>query len=263
MRLYRDLEDAGVGEAYRLAILNIAISAQLWLPIVLIEVSWRNLVDRILVEHHPSGTWWFLDQAPAPDSETFDASTVARGPAWLAGAAGDPISASARAFQKHVRATRMRRDDMLAHLTFGFWTLGAPAAALDLDPAIDIYTHAENHLQTGLGPVKLRARLNEMLALRNRIAHHEPIVLRVNTTVTKAGATQPPLAILRNAANGLDTFEQRAVRVADLAAALAPAAKTDIAAVPIAIRTMLDPIRDAIATSRIALEERRARRREA
>jgi hypothetical protein len=146
---------------------------------------------------------------------------------------------------------------MIAHLTFGFWTLGVPAAALDLDPAIDIYTHAENHLQTGLGPVKLRARLNEMLALRNRIAHHEPIVLHVNTTVTKAGATQPPLAILRNAANGLDTFEQRPLRVADLAAALAPAAKTDIAAVPIAIRTMLDPIRDAIATSRIALEEQR------
>jgi hypothetical protein len=49
----------------------------------------------------------------------------------------------------------------------------------------------------------------EMVDLRNRIAHHEPIVLRVRTTVTKTGASQPPLAILRNAADRLDSFEER------------------------------------------------------
>jgi hypothetical protein len=70
----------------------------------------------------------------------------------------------------------------------------------------------------------------EMVDLRNRIAHHEPIVLRVRTTVTKTGATEPPLAILRNAADRLDSFEERVARVAALATTLAPAAQPTSAA---------------------------------
>lgn len=116
-------------EVFRISQLVPAIAAQLWLPLVLIEISWRNLVDRILIDKHPAAEWWFIDAPPAPGSETFGADSLIAGPQWLQPRLDDPILAAARAFQRHVRASQMRRDDMVAHLTFGFWALGVPARA--------------------------------------------------------------------------------------------------------------------------------------
>lgn len=261
MRLYRELEGAGVGDAYELAILNSAIAAQLWLPLVLIEISWRNLVDRILIDEHPAAEWWFLDSSPAPGSETFGADSLIAGPRWLQGRADDPILAAARAFQRHVRASQMRRDDMVAHLTFGFWALGVPARALELDPPIDIYQAAARRLDSDLDPIKLRARMNEMVDLRNRIAHHEPIVLRGRAVFARDGEPQPPLAILRNASQGFETFEQRVDRIRELAAVLAPRATADVEKIPPAIRALLRPVGELIEQSRARLEAERDRRK--
>jgi hypothetical protein len=99
-----------------------------------------------------------------------------------------------------------------------------------------------------------------MVDLRNRVAHHEPIVLRVRAVVTRRGEPQPPLAILRNASQGLDKFDDTVARVVALAATLAPRAAPDVENIPATVTTLLHPPRQRITTARISLEDARDRR---
>jgi Swt1-like HEPN/Abi-like protein len=147
---YRRLaaSDAAAWELYSA---NVAYSAAFYAPLQALEVALRNAVDRELSHRHPS---------------------------WLTGTSilhGPELRQVAEARDRLARQSKPAdHGRLIAELSFGFWS-GLFANAYDTD----LWRTALHRL---LYPRQQRPQIHDMLerlrTLRNRIAHHEPIIQR-------------------------------------------------------------------------------------
>lgn len=138
--------------ALRLYTYNIHLCAALGSPLHMLEITMRNTVDRRMVA-------------------TF-------GPDWLTGAPGGLVLTPYQrsAIQSAVdilrrQGKRITHDPLVAELSFGFWT--------------SLFGHQSHYLWQHLRPIfvtnglqrrTIAHHLTDLRNLRNRMAHHEPIV---------------------------------------------------------------------------------------
>lgn len=140
--------------ALELYALNTAVSESLYTPLQMLEVALRNRVHDVLADRF--GDAWF------------DADGVLKGE-----------SMRRQVAEAREGLTRKRRPAtpgrIVASLTFGFWTA---LVGTDYDPLWQRTLHAIARREDGKG---LRRKdfsgpLTEIRDLRNRVAHHEPII---------------------------------------------------------------------------------------
>ena len=144
---YRNWTQQNEAEALALYALNVAISEAFYTSLHMLEITLRNCVHAQMTSLH--GNSWFDD--PSIISDRFQQQKVT--------AAHDKFGGNATDGQ------------VIAELTFGFWTalFGRYNSQLWGQQLRPIFS----------APVKRRQiarRLNDARRLRNRIAHHEPII---------------------------------------------------------------------------------------
>lgn len=141
-----------LADALRLYRWNVAVSSALFEVLGTVEVAVRVAVDAELAALAPSGRWedrpWWL----------FD------------GVRHDDL----RAARGRARGRRDRHAALVANLSLGWWTdLLGPRHEPELwAPAL---RHAFPRLPAGTGRSAVHEPLARLVALRNRIAHHEPV----------------------------------------------------------------------------------------
>jgi len=141
-----------VADALRLYRWNAAVSAAMFEVLGAVEVALRVAVDAELTALDPAGRWearpWWLHDGVRRD---------------------DLLAARARA-----RGRRDRHALLVAHLGLGWWAdLLGPRHEADLwAPAL---RRAFPRLPDGAGRAAVHEPLTRLVALRNRIAHHEPV----------------------------------------------------------------------------------------
>lgn len=137
--------------ALRLYTYNTHLCAALGGPLHMLEVTLRNTVDRQMIAAH--GPDWLL-APPAGLLTAYQATTI----------------------QKAIRTLRdqgkaLTHDPLVAELSFGFWT--------------SLFGGLSHHLWHDLRPIfnapglqrrRVAQLLTDLRNLRNRMAHHEPIV---------------------------------------------------------------------------------------
>lgn len=136
---------------------NLAISASLWESMHYFEIAFRNSIDAALtdlqLDRDPDGPAWYRNaHIPLSDGSRRKANV-----------------AVARATDNG--ASREVAGRVIAELTFGFWwSLLGPAYNRSLwpDALRDAFPAARR--------ASLHAAFERMLLLRNRIAHHEPLI---------------------------------------------------------------------------------------
>lgn len=136
--------------ALRLYSYNTTLSATLYSPLHMLEVTLRNTIDRQMVQSY--GPDWL------------DGQTVA-----LTHYQTTSIATARQTVQRQGKV--LAHDPVIAELNFGFWT--------------SLFGHASAHLWSALRPIfntkglqrkGIAGILSELRELRNRIAHHEPII---------------------------------------------------------------------------------------
>ncbi|MEU1178064.1 hypothetical protein ABZ464_10500 [Streptomyces sp. NPDC005820] len=136
--------------AERLYWWNIEVSAALLGSLHCLELALRNAVHSALVRHHGRPDWW----------------TVA------------PLNERGRRLVEDARRScgrRLRRttpDDMVAELTFGFWT-SLLSSGYDRDFWVPVLHTAFPHYRGRRD--RLYRDLTSLVLLRNRVMHHEPV----------------------------------------------------------------------------------------
>lgn len=135
---------------------NSAVSAALYLPLQILEISMRNSFHRAFANRY--GDWWFDE--PRVITDVFQRRKISEAQIDLV-KDGKPLTPSR----------------IVASLTFGFWT-----SCLSARYETVLWRRARlsaNFTLNGDAPPK-RNQLNRMLTpiriLRNRIAHYEPIL---------------------------------------------------------------------------------------
>ena len=198
------LEKAGVGDGEELHILNTTLAAQLWLPYSLIEVAFRNHADRIISEVHPNGQDWFI--ASGRDGDSFNAVEVSS-PAEFHlrrrdGSTHDPVAEAAEAASTVPRRLTLTRDDLIAHLMLGFW-VNRCSDALGKQ-GFNYYDLISAPLPAPLNDaVTLRKTMRDsVLSMRNRVAHHEPVLFRKRHLFNKDETPRTASDALVNVAQG-------------------------------------------------------------
>jgi hypothetical protein len=241
---YRVLEDAGLGDAATLHILNTVVAAQLWLPISLIEVGFRNAVDGALTAAHDRDEEWLI--ADGRQGATLFASRVV-GAAGLrreidGGGIDDPVEDAARRAALHLNRDEISRDDLIAHLMLGFWVARVPEAFEDLDPFALVSARRAAPFND---PRHLRGVMrSDVNDTRNRIAHHEPILFRGKHVFDDQGAAKVPIALADSLLGALEKFAKRVGRIADAAKAFAPMAAGNIDTATAVVDSALEPLRE-------------------
>ena len=170
---YRRWADGDESVALRLYTFNVQLSAALYGPLHMLEVALRNRADIAL--------------------------TAVYGPDWL----DDPTALPGRYHRECVlkaRTTLIRErkavthGQMVAELTFGFWT--------------SLFGHDATHLWQHLRPIfqakgiqrgMIAGQLRDLRHLRNRVAHYEPILAqplaqRYGSVTTLTGWLSPSAA---------------------------------------------------------------------
>lgn len=137
--------------ALRLYTYNTHLCSALGGPLHMLEVTLRNTVDRQMVATH--GPAWLLTP-PAGLLTPYQVDTIQKAVRTLTG-----------------QGKALTHDPLVAELSFGFWT--------------SLFGHQSHHLWHGLRPIfsapslqrrKVAQLLTDLRTLRNRMAHHEPIV---------------------------------------------------------------------------------------
>lgn len=143
-------ESGDVAAAWRLYLWNIGISMAFYPLLHFVEITLRNALHRELGGRFGRTDWWSV----APLNE--HGQLLVKQAQEKVSALGSPKNA----------------DDMVAKLTFGFWvslvshTYDRPLWVPALHRAFPYY-HGRRDA--------LHAELKEVLRLRNRVMHHEPI----------------------------------------------------------------------------------------
>lgn len=262
LRGYRILEAADLGTAEALAIQSTIVGAQLWLPISLIEVAFRNLADRAIGRWHPNGASWFFAEEVG---DVLDAPSVG-GAKWLHlvrddGSVEDPVRIAARKSSAQTQRTEITRDDVVAHLTLGFWITRVPAA---LDGQVDVFDLIASGLPAPLdsGDRLRRLMVRDVLRIRNRIAHHEPLLFRrKHVILPKSGEERHGADLVVSMQGALRVFQREAVEIVEGAKAMVPAARAQLDGVLAQLKADVEPLATRLDVERERMKaEREARR---
>lgn len=265
LRGYRILEAADLGNADDLAIQDTLIGSHLWLPVSLIEIAFRNLVDRAISSSHSEGPGWLFATGGAAD--TLMAAEVT-GPAWLQskredGSVEDPIRIAARMSAAQTQRAEITRDDLVAHLMLGFWVVRVPEA---LKAQIEVFDVVASGLPAPIdsGDRLRRMMVDDVLRIRNRVAHHEPLLFRRKHMVAKRSGDQKSGADLVTSLQGAITaFQEDAREVIEVAKSMVPTAGIHLDRVLKQLDADVKPFADRLAAQRERLRvERETRRNE-
>jgi hypothetical protein len=243
LRGYRAIEAAGGGEAVRLQILDTAIGAQLWLPLSLVEVAFRNCADRNLTGAHERGKSWLLE-SDLDDGDLL-AGVVKGLEAFVRirddGSADDPVAEAALRASQHLNRDRISRDDLIAHLMLGFWVVRVPEGLRG--SGLDVFSLAAAELEGPLAePAELRDVLvNQVAQLRNRVAHHEPVLFRSKHIFTKTGDPKLPIDLIASLTGAIQKFVRNYEEVFTAATSFAPMAADHLEEAKNAVGVLLTP----------------------
>lgn len=148
--------------ALRLYHWNTTVSAAMWGPICVLEVALRNAIHTQMIEARGRDDWW-NDKFLCLCQDERRSIT------------------SARERLASLRIENPTADQVVATMSFGFWT-GLLGAGRPRDPGYSYETalwqprlHRAFPNKGNLGRKYIYAELEKVRALRNRIAHHEPI----------------------------------------------------------------------------------------
>jgi hypothetical protein len=146
--------DDNKSRAIALYLVNIALSRALYSDLQIWEISLRNRLNERLVEH-VGAEWPFL---------------AIKGDRRFTRPGAEQLR-QAMTRQQRVR-TFVRSQDIVADLSAGFWVslLGA-----SYELPLGWHRHVPVMFGVGAGRADIHARLEQLLRLRNRIAHYEPV----------------------------------------------------------------------------------------
>lgn len=254
LQAHRVVEAEGVSDAVRLEVLNTQLAARLWLPLSLIELAFRNSLDTAVAAVYTDGDWLL---AAGANGDVIDARQV-RGSPFLCGV-DDPVAAAAIDAAEYLGKNEISRGDIIARLTLGFWVYRAPEGLAR--EGILIY----DVLSSGLpAPLDTRQRLQQemgnLLLLRNRVAHHEPILFRKKHMYSKHGEAKRGADLVTSLQSAIEKFLAQADGAVETARALAPVAADYLDPLPDAIRGDVQALQERLAARVGALREARDRR---
>jgi len=155
-------------QAARLYTWNITVSAAFWGPMHALEVVLRNALNAQLAQHFGRNDWWTSPRA-----------TLNRP---MSGQRDQAITDAAKAAQR--RASHPVADDVVAALSFGFWTGLLGSGSQRSGPHLQYETRYWQPALTRAFPnytgrrAALHTRLDYLRVFRNRLAHHEPVFSR-------------------------------------------------------------------------------------
>ena len=149
LRTYLKLASGNHGDAMRMYAQNVALGSAFYGPLQTLEVALRNAVNNVLADSH--GDFWFEDFALLKRSEL----------------------ASVKRATQNVRK-QLTAGRVVAELNFGFWV------ALFARPYEARLWRTNLHRLFAPQPKRyeLHGQLDRLRTLRNRVAHHEPILQR-------------------------------------------------------------------------------------
>lgn len=244
IRAYGIIESAGLGPARDVAIQNTLIGSHLWLPISLVEVVFRNRADRVVSEFRPEGKAWLFDKDGG--SDVFRAADVVGAP-WLYskrddGTVEDPVRIAARMAAVQSQRDEITRDDVIAYLMLGFWTVRVPKSLQD---QLDVFEGIASDLPA---PIETGEQLQQVMVhnihrIRNRIAHHEPLLFqRKHVIESKTGVEKSGLGLIDSLQGAINAFMNEADKVVQVAKAMVPAAATHLDSVLPRLRGDIEPL---------------------
>lgn len=263
LRGYRVLEEAGLGDAVELQIIDRVIAGRLWLPFSLVELAFRNAVDRAVTAAHPQGPDWLV--AAGQDGDSLIAAAV-EGPAAFRGPRADgtehdPIAEAARMAADQLNRERISRDDLIAHLMFGFWVHRCGPALEGQEPAVAVWELTAAGFGAPLeDPERLKKLMGQLLRTRNRVAHHEPLVFRAKHVFRRDGSPKNAAELVMSLEGAIPAFLAEVDLAVETAAAMAPMAARFLEAVPDQVRVDVGQLEAAVAAERRRLREAREAR---
>ncbi len=149
LRTYLRLASGSHSDAMSMYARNVALASAFYGPLQTLEVALRNAVNNILTDSH--GDFWFDDSTLLKKNELKSGKRAIQG-------AG-----------KHLTAGRV-----VAELNFGFWVaLFAKGYEARL-----WRTNLHRLFEPQPNRHELHGQLDRLRTLRNRVAHHEPILQR-------------------------------------------------------------------------------------
>ncbi|MCE7031188.1 Abi family protein [Lysobacter sp. GX 14042] len=154
-RTYLGWAEQSRDRALQLYELNTDVSESLYTPLQMLEVALRNRIHSVL--------------------------SVSIAPGWfrMEGVVGQRSSNDVRVLEGKLRQDRgnITTSDTVAALSLGFWTSLFGRQREDL---WQVHLHAIARRDDGKGLTRkaFSGPLNEVRQLRNRVAHHEPIIAR-------------------------------------------------------------------------------------
>ncbi len=256
LRGYRVLEAAGLGAASDLQILATVLAARLWVPLSLIEIAFRNAADSLLsAAHHRGPSWLFAEDLPAKGS--FDAATVRGAEAFrVAGgttlADADPVQGAAVMAGKLARP-RITRDDVIAHLMLGFWVVRVPEGLKGEESPISLFESLAAYFDHKLGDGDaLEKRMEtDILTTRNRVAHHEPVLIRAKHVFdTNTGEAKAGNELVTSLEGAIEKFQRLSTTIIEAARIMAPMAGTALGQVSAQLTEDLVPLQEQLRTKR-------------
>jgi hypothetical protein len=260
LRGYRVLEEAGLGDAVELQIVDRVIAGRLWLPFSLVELAFRNAVDRAVTAAHELGPDWLISEGK--DGASLVAAAV-KGPAVLCrprddGTDHDPIADAARMAADQLNRERISRDDLVAHLMFGFWVHRCGLGLGAQEPALDVWELTAAEFRAPLeDPEYLRKLMGRLLRIRNRVAHHEPLVFRAKHLLRRDGSPKNAAELVMSLEGAIPAFLAEVDLAVETAIVMAPMAARFLEEVPDQIRADVGQLQAAVAAERRRLREAR------
>lgn len=269
LRGYRVIEEAGLGDAVALQVLNTVLAAHLWLPFSLIEIAFRNAADRAITAAHPQREDWLISRGRRGD--VLVAEEVVGPVAFRRrrgdGTEEDPVAMAAMMAGRQLGRAEISRDDLIAHLMLGFWVVRVPQG---LSAEIGLQTF-DLIAATLSAPMDERARLervmvNHILRTRNRVAHYEPLLFRAKHVFTRRAEPKTGADLVTSLQGAIEKFLEEVDLTVETARTLAPMASGYLKTVPDAVRSDLGPVQARLLAEReelnLARGARRAERRE-
>jgi hypothetical protein len=220
-------------------VLNTVVAGRLWLPFSLIEIAFRNAVDRTVSHIHPAGEDWLI--AAGREGDVLVAADVVGAEALRSirddGSPDDPIADAARMAARQVGRERISRDDLVTHLMLGFWVHRCPGALTAAEPSMDVWAGIAGELHDPFDDRDhLEKVMTRLLRTRNRVAHHEPLLFRAKHVFKKDGEAKAGAALVTSLQGAIEAFLVDVELTVETASACASTAAKYIEAVPDQVR---------------------------
>lgn len=259
LRGYRVLQEAGLGDAVSLQVLNAVLAGRLWLPFSLIEIAFRNAADRAVTVAHPAGEDWLISAGRS--GALLVAAEVASPPAFHRarhdGSEDDPVADAARMAARQLGREEVSRDDLIAHLMLGFWVRRC-VGALAVEPGLDLWALIADELEPPLddGP-RLEKVMSQVLRMRDRVAHHEALLFRAKHVFDRDGEPKAGLDLITSVESAIQSFTKDVELAVETAKTMAAPALKFLEAVPDTIRAEIAAFEAALAAERLHQREAR------